>query len=175
MDKEQTTFGLSPEKLTRLLSIGSEINRSEEEADQDEEKADLLQDRLEETLPLERFMLKFLPASLLRLCDKLGVLAGEPIGKLLQNPKSDISLIKKVKDYSKNLSECAKTEAESDTAIAIYYAAIAHALIFHNQKITRFSIESLNSALCSLIQKPWVSNELIELYKKAGEISNSQL
>ena len=152
MEKESTTFGLSPEKLARLLNIGSEIRQSENETDQVEKKTDLLQDRLAETLPLDRSMVKLLPAFLVRLCNDLGVLAGEPIGTLLQNTNSDISLIKKIKDYSRNLSECAKSEAENDTAIAIYYAAIAYALFFHDEKISRFSFESLNSSLSAIMQ-----------------------
>lgn len=174
MDKKTTTFGLSPEKMAKLLSIGSEIGKSEKEADQDQLKAELLQDRLGETLPLDKSMLKSLPVVLVSLCEKLGVLAGEPIGNLVQNPKTKISVIKKLKDYSKKLSECAKSEAENDTSIAIYYAAIASALVFHDLRITKFSFEGLNKAFCSLIDKPWMSGELITLFRKGLEVSQNK-
>ena len=133
-----------------------------------------VRDRLEETLPLDRSMLKSLPVVLVSLCEKLGVLAGEPIGNLVQNPKAEISLIRKLKDYSKKLSECAKSEAENDTSIAIYYAAIASALVFHDLRITKFSFESLNKAFCSLIDKPWMSGELITLFRKGLEVSQNK-
>ncbi len=175
MKKESTTFGLSSEKMAKLFSIGAEIVRSEKESDQDQVKAELLSDRLAETLPLDRSMAKYLPAALIRLCDRLGVLAGEPIGKLIENPESDVWLIRKVKNYSKNLSECAKSEAENDTAIAIYYAAIANALAFRGRRITKFSMESLDSSFASLIDKPWMPKEFIALFRKAQQLCQGKL
>jgi len=175
VDKKTTTFGLSPEKLARFLSIGSELSESEKQLDQDQKKADLLRDKLAEALPLDQSALKSLPASLVHLCENLGVFSSEPIGNLLRNPKSEISVIKMIKDYSKDLSKSAKSEAEHDTAITIYYAAIANALIFRGLRITKFSFESLNSSFCSLSDKPWVATKLGSLFKQASEVCQSKL
>jgi hypothetical protein len=175
VDRVSKIFGLSPEKLANLLSIGSELSRQQIQADPEQKKADLLCDLLEEPLPLDDAVVKYLPANLTNICENLSLLSGDTIGSLLQNPNSDISLIKKVKDCSKNLSKSAKSKAEHDTAIAIYYAAIASALIFHGQKTTSFSFEDLNKSFCALIDKPWVPSEIISLYKKASEICQSRL
>lgn len=175
MSKKAITFGLSPVKMAELLRIGSQISKDEKEIDQDLLKTELLNDRLKETLPLDKSMLELLPSTMIHLCNKLGVLAGEPIGNLLQNPHAKILIINKLKDYSKTLTECAKSEAENDTSVALYYAAIASALVFHDTRITKFSFESLNQALCSLIDKPWMPERLILLFKQAREICISKL
>jgi hypothetical protein len=174
MDKRQTTFGLSPEKIAELLNIGSGIAQSEKEANQNQIKAELLRDRLAETLPLNPSMLKFMPKVLVHMCHKLEVLAGKPIGKLILDPQTDISLVKNIKDYSKNLSESAKTEAENDTSVAIYYAAIANALVYHNLHITKFSFQSLRRSFYSLVSKPWMSADFVNLFKKAKQICQSE-
>ena len=70
----------------------------------------------------------------------------ESIRNLLVNPTTDIQLINKIKEHGKILSQKAQVDIEHDTANAIYYAAIAHALVCHNLKITKFSYEELEKS-----------------------------
>ncbi len=167
MDKKSTTFGLGPEKLARLLNIGSDISETENDVDQKEKKAELLHDWLAATLPLDAVLLETLPTILQRLCRQLQPHVGEPFGNLLKEPKTDILVIRKIKDYSKKLVTSAKSEAEHDAATAIYFAAIASALLFHDRKITTFSYKSLDESFSKLINEKWIAKDIAELFSRA--------
>jgi len=167
MKKEPTTFGVSPKKVVKLLNIGSDVSSIPAEIDQ--EKAALLSDRLSDTLPLY-YSTEQKPASRLkRLGQTIAALAGEPIGKLLEDPKTDISIIRMTKDHGRKLSTTYDSEAEHHTANTIYYAAIAHALIYHNLKITKLSYEDLQKSFRQLSKEGWIPNNLRDLFTNAYE------
>lgn len=170
MKKKSSTFGLSSEKLARLLNIGSDTSRAKSQADQEQRKAELLRDWLSASLPLDVALVESLPKVLARVCRQLQPLARESFGNLLQDPGVDIAAIKKIKDCSKKLVKSAKSEAEHDAAAAIYYAAIANALVFHEQRITSFSYESLEDTFSELTENSWLSPELVRLFKKAQKL-----
>jgi len=184
MKKEPTTFGVSTKKVVKLLSIGLDDDKAPVEIDQ--QKADLLSDRLNDTLPLY-YSTEQKPASRLkRLGQTIAALAGEPIGRLLQDPNTDISIIRMTKDYGRQLSIGAKSEAkdrsvstkseaEHHTANTIYYAAIAHALIYHDLKITKLSYEDLQQSLYQLSEEDWIPIYLRELFTKASECSKKRV
>jgi len=167
MDKESTTFGLSPEKLARLLNIGSDIGETPNEPDPEEKKAQLLHDWLAATLPLDAVLIESLPVILQRLHRQLWPYLGEPFGNLLKNPKIDILVIRKIKDYSKKLVTSAKSKAEHDAATAIYFAAIASALLYNDVKITKFSYKSLDESFSRLVDQKWITAEMAELFSRA--------
>ncbi|KPL20813.1 MAG: hypothetical protein AMJ75_11170 [Phycisphaerae bacterium SM1_79] len=60
-----------------------------------------------------------------------------------------------------------RSEPEHAVAVAIYYAAIASALVFHDVKVTTHSYESLEASFTRLINKPWMSAELNSLFIRA--------
>lgn len=137
--------------------------------DIEQQKTDLLSDRLGDTLPLY-YSTEQRPASKLRrLGQTIAALAGEPIGKLLQDPKTDVATIRMTKDYGRKLSANAKTEAEHHTANTIYYAAIAHALVRHDLKITKLSYEDLIESFCQLSKEDWIPKSLRDLFVEALE------
>lgn len=170
MDKKLKTFGLEPRKLADLLRVGSDTEESEGQVTLEQKRSELLRDRLGEALPLDSSAPVTLPISPNSLCQVLGVLGGKPIVELLQNPETDISLIKCIKDYNRSLSQCTKSKAEHDVAIVIYYAAIACALVFHKKKITKFSFEELGHSFSSFIEKKWITDQLKELFSQARSI-----
>ncbi|MHC4109504.1 MAG: hypothetical protein ACYSUY_00415 [Planctomycetota bacterium] len=174
MDKESTAFGLSPEQLAHLLKIGSDTSHADNEVDREQKKTELLHDWLTATLPLDAAIAKALPTILRRLCQELRPLAGKAFGDLLKDPKTDIAAIRKIKDYSKKMVGCAKSETEHDAATAIYYAAIASALVFHNQRITKFSYESLNNSFSTLTGHNWLTPDLAQLLKEASEFCREE-
>jgi len=165
MEKEPTTSGLKPDKLGELLSICSE--NSQAKIGPDQEKAELLHDHLAETLPFEACKDGFVAENLSHLCQVPGLLTGESIRNLLNHSQTNISLIKKVKDYGKKLSKCATSESERDIANVIYYAAIANALVFHDLKISRFSYENLKNTFSTLIKSNWLTPDITQLFKTA--------
>jgi hypothetical protein len=102
------------------------------------------------------------------------LLAGEPIRGLLNNPQTPITLIQKLKDYSKSLSETAKTESETDAALVLYYASIAHGILYHDAKITRFSYPNLIQSFISLTEKKWIDADCQSLFSRVIEKCNQK-
>jgi hypothetical protein len=173
MKDESTTFGLSPKKVVDLLNIGTEAGAAA--SDTNQQKADLLSDRLSETLPLYYSTEEKSSKRLRRLRQTIGVLAGEPIGKLLQDPKTDITVIRMTKGYGRKLSTRAKFEVEHQTANTIYYAAIAHALVCHDLKITKYSYTNMQQSFCHLSKENWIPKGLLDLFTKASEYCKARV
>lgn len=139
MAKETTTFSLSSKKLVHLMKIAEETEPIQEKVDQQCVKAELLHDYLAQTLEVYRYAGEELPAKQSQLRNTINVLSSEPIGKLLQDPETEIDLIRMIKDYSSSFSKRAKSKREHQVANTIYYAAIAHALLFHGRRITWYT------------------------------------
>jgi hypothetical protein len=163
MKKEITTHGLSLKKVVELLNIGSDVDADRGDADQD--KTDLLNDRLNQTLPLYE---DGPPKKTGRLSCTIAVLSGETIGKLLQDPETELSIIKAIKEHGRKLADRRKSEAEHQAANTIYFGAIAHALVFKKEKITRFSKEDLQQAFDHMSQENWILAWLQELFAQAA-------
>lgn len=169
MKEESTAHGVKPEQLRRLFNIGRDTKEPDEGMEGNQQKAEILCRSLSQTLPLDKFQMDMLPSTLSQLCHSMGMLAGETISELLSNPSTNIAAIKRIKRYSKELSAQAQSAAENDVAIAIYYASIAHALVFHNRRITRFSYEKLETSFAHLIKEKWIPKDLSNLFKAAGK------
>jgi hypothetical protein len=148
--KEETTYGLSPDRLARLLALGLEDKKDRADREEEQTAAEVLEEMLSNKLPPE---------------EVLG--ADRTIGSLFLDPKSDLTVIKTLKEYGKELVRRADSEIQKVAATAIYYAAIASALVFHQKKITRHSYAKLQKAYEDLEQKKWIPSDLKRLLKKA--------
>jgi hypothetical protein len=168
---ESPEFNLTRDQKSRLLSLGLDSEPREPAADPEEHKADVLCDILTRRLPADPLVVDSLPAVLKNLAPRLHSLAGEPIGDLLQSPTTDIHTIRKIKQHAKQLGTSADSEAESDIFLVIYYAAIAAALISHDERITQHTYEDLEQFFSSFMKKNWVPEELKGLFTRAREYS----
>lgn len=173
MKKEPSTFGLSLKKVVKLLNIGTDMYQIPE--DKEQQKADLLSDRLNDTLPFYYSEEQEPSKRLKPLGQTIAALAGEPIGKLLQDPKTHITIIRMAKDYGRKLSTQAKTEAEHHAANTIYFAAIAYALVHHNLKISKYSYKDLHQAFRQLSEQEWIPRNLCGLFKKACQYCEAKI
>jgi hypothetical protein len=171
---DKSTFGLSSDQLTRLMNIGTDRVSEHKELDGDDAKAQLLYDRITGTLPLDPALISLLPIILGRLCREILPMGGESISNLLLNPKTELSVIKKIKDYGKDLASSADSEIERATATVIYYTAIASSLVFHNQRITEYSYKDLAQSFSMLAEKKWVIADFVKLFKKAKTFCNKK-
>jgi len=169
MKEESTAHGVNPEQLRRLFRIGRDTKKPGRKMNGDQQKAEMLYRSLSQTLPLDKSQIDMLPPTLSQLCRSIGLLAGETITEFLSNPSTDISAIERIKRYSKELSDRAESKAEHEVATAIYYAAIAHALAFHGERITRFSYEKLQASFTRLVREKWIPRDLSGLFKTAGK------
>lgn len=174
MAEESPTSGLGPDELHDLLRICSEAGAAEEQTDSDQRKAELLQDLLAETLPVEAFTGN-LSKQLTTLCHIFGIGSEESVRDLLSNPKTDVNLLRVIRDYFKKKSKSANSEAERDVVNTIYYAAIAYALVVHNLKITKFSYKDLHKAFTLFANVQWIPPVLSGLFGKACEYCRNKV
>jgi hypothetical protein len=170
VEKEKTTYGLSPKHLARLLAIGLEKNDGENKLGDTRTPAEELNEILSRKLSLDPATPDSITAILNRPCGELLPAAGRTIGNVLLDPATDLAIIRTLKDYGKQLVRGSDTKCKQAAATVMYYAAIASALVFHRQKISRHSCEALGKAYAELRQKPWVPSELKDFFERAGAV-----
>ena len=170
---EDSTLGLDPGKLARLLGITLYSGRDKDREDSVESMSELLHAHLAGTLPLDTTLMDELPVLIGRLREDLARHAGKSLGDVLTDSKSDLETLKKIRRYAKRMAARKKPRARHAVAIAIYFAAIANALAFHDVKITTHSCESLKASFGNLANKPWMPAKLVRVFRKAGKACKS--
>jgi plasmid maintenance system antidote protein VapI len=132
-----------------------------------DEPGRLLRERLRSPLPVEQIAVESLQDALAQVRQEMVPLAGVPVSELLLDPRTDPAALTALKNHLKNQARLLQPGPEYDTALALYYAAIASALVFHNRKITTHTDAALARALGFLKNQPWMAGELAELFGKA--------
>jgi hypothetical protein len=167
IEKKSSTFGLSLDKIGELLGIGSD---SGGKPGADESKTDLLLDRLAQPLLPDTAMSRFVPDMPEYLVSVISSNESIHVSDLLFNKEVNIALLRRLKNDNGRMSQQADTRVRKDVAVALYYAAIASALVFHHLKISDFRLEDLDKAFQKLQKKEWISQDLRDLYGKAASI-----
>jgi len=167
MEESSKKLDLNIEQSTHLLRLGLDPNRNKKKQDTEKTRAELLLDALASKLPIDPALLESLPDVLQPLSEELQSVSGLPLGKLLQNPQTKITLIRNIKDFAKELGTSANDEIKRDVALAIYFAAIASALLFHNVKISEYTYKQLEQSFKTLSKHDWMPPNLSRLFKKA--------
>ena len=168
--KKETTYGLTPRRLARLLSLGLRKSRGRKGARADQTPAVALQEMLSSKLVLDPTVSDSLPAVLNRLCHELFPAADRTVSDLLTDTGTDPAVIQAIKDYAGELARGSGPEAKQAAAIVIYYTAIASALVFHNQTITDHPYGKLHQAYTQLGEKAWIPSEVQQLFHKASAV-----
>jgi hypothetical protein len=174
MDESSEKFKLNIEQSTYLLKLGLVPDNEKNNQVSEKNREDLLLDMLASKLPVNPALFESMPAVLRPLSDELDAVSGLSLGKLIQNTQTKTTLLRNIKEYAKQLGTSAPNEIERDVALVVYFAAIAHALVFHNVKITKHSYESLRVSFSDLVEKPWLPIELARLFTKAGKVCNDK-
>ena len=172
---DELEWSSSPEKLARFFAIGRDEPREEDQPADDTTTAELLRDRLAGTLPLDANIVDLLPVILGRLSRELLPLGGRRLGEALIDPSLDLGVIDQIKGHAKKLASREGSEVDHAVATAIYYAAIAGALVFHGQKITTHSLAELDRSFAVLILKSWMTPELVRLFSEARRTCQAKL
>jgi hypothetical protein len=173
MDKEPKTHDLAPEKLARLWNIGSDacIGGGDETGDRDDRYAELLCDWMTRQLPPDpeetQQLLSLLPEALGELCQEVRPFSGDLIGSLLTQPDTDVRVLRRIKDYAKELGGSAAGPVEREAALAVYFAAIAAAQVFHDARISQYGDKKLQSAFEALSRRNAVPAGLRALFQRA--------
>lgn len=167
MDKDSTTFGLKPDKLALLWNMGGKMDQGKNEESNDKTKAEFLRDRLAQKIPLDHVVAQILPKALAQVCKDIQPFTGNSYGILLNDPLTDVTILEKIKDNNKELAQHMISDPEYEVITVLYYAAIASALVYHDQKITSFSYGHLNDKYISLLNNKWLTTDLRNLFQKA--------
>ncbi|MBN1506408.1 MAG: hypothetical protein JW955_06160 [Sedimentisphaerales bacterium] len=173
MDKESKGHHLRPEKLARLWDIGSDVHiEAADSAGAGEERyAELLHDWLARQLPPDpvqtQDLVSLLPEALGQICQEVRPFSGDSIGFLLTHADTDVQVLRRIKDYAKELGAPPAGEVEREVALAVYFAAIAAALVSHETRISQHGDARLRSAFEALSERNAVPSELRSLFRKA--------
>jgi hypothetical protein len=134
-----------------------------------QDPAKILRERLRSPMPVEQVAVESLQEALAQVRQNVLPLAGVPVGELLLSPSTEVATLVTVKNHAKKLAAgLQRPGAEYDAMLAIYFAAIASGLVFHRQKISAHSDETLIRAFRTLKDRPWMTWELAELFGKAA-------
>lgn len=170
-----STLGLSPERLARLFGIALDSDSKKETKNSTHTASELINAHLAGTLPFDSTVIDELPAIIGRLRKELVPNAGRTLGEVLLDQKSDLDTIKKVRIYAKKMASRKNNKAKHAMSIAIYFAAIANALLFHDVKITTHSYQSLKESFDNLNAKSWMPVKLVKLFTEAGKVCQNKL
>ncbi|HNS18869.1 MAG TPA: hypothetical protein PKH24_00140 [Sedimentisphaerales bacterium] len=156
---------LNDGQKTRLLSLGLEPDRPGAMPDGDEQRGDLLCDILRRPLPTDG---RGEPAATVAQSHPVfRLVAGPPLRELLLNPKTDIAVLRKIKEYAKTMGQNAGTETEKDAFLAVYLAAIAAAGLLHSDRITEHSDTDLVRFLDFFARVSWMPRDMADLISRA--------
>jgi hypothetical protein len=167
---EKTTTTLSPNGLATLLALGKEVGDTPEEDNALGLSGELLAVLLARKLSLEKTD-SYAPCCVLRRsCEELRQCAGRSLRDTILSRGTDLPTLMTLKNYGKTLVRAAESEPEKAASTAIYYAAIAAALVYHQQRITSLPDPQLSDGLSVLAAKVWIPDELKALYRKARDV-----
>jgi len=168
-DRRSRDFDLTDDQKSRLLKLGHGSKHHEQSPDRKQEKVDILYEVLNSSLPLNPSVINSLPIVMRGLSSRLHSLAGQPIGDLLQDSTTDITTITRIKQYAKESGSLLDSDDKREIFLVVYYAAIASALLFRNEKITQHSYADLEQFFCSFARKDWMLDELVSLFTRASQ------
>ncbi len=165
MVESSKSLRLNTKQSTHLLRLG--LDHNNDKIDRTTARADLLLDTLASKIPVDPALLDLLPAVIRALSEQLQAVSGLPLGNLLLDPQTKMATIRKIKDFAKDLGTTARDQIERDVALAVYFAAIASALVHHDAKISQHTYNKLEQSFDKLSTENWVSPGLSRLFKKA--------
>ena len=154
-----------PERLASLLGVGIPAAATEHDR-RTSQTAQLLVEMLAGRLPVS------VPSvasgdSTTRSAGETSACLGPPIGDLLFSPATELSTLRIVKEYGKHLARAATVPTQQAAATAIYYGAIAAALVLQHRALTHHSGPELENAFAMLEAKPWMEPRLKALLGQA--------
>jgi len=167
MEESPKKLDLNVEQSTNLLRLCLNADQQRTDETQEKNRASVLLDVLGSKLPINPALIESLPPVLRALSEELKSVSGLPLGDLLQDSRTKIAVIRKTKDFAKELGNSAKDKIERDVALAVYFAAIATALVFHDARISQYSYKKLAQSFEALAERDWIIPDLAKLYKEA--------
>jgi hypothetical protein len=169
VEENSKRLQLNAKQSTNLLRLGLDCGQDGMDHAKADTRADLLADTLGSRMPVDAILLESLPAVLRSLSEQLESVSGLPLGQLLLSPKTKVAVLRRIKDYAKDMGASASDESRRDVALAVYYAAIAAAIVHHNVRISQHAYDKLVQSFDKLSTNDWVSPDMARLFRKARE------
>ena len=167
-----TTSGLSPQQMAQLLALGTEGPHAAPVPAAKSSTAEALRQLLATLSSVDGGETLSLDA--VRPTGDRPPAAGRSIGELLADRRTDLATITAIKDYGKGLVHGRGEESALAAATAVYYAAIAAALVHHGRKITSYSHVRLVESFDRLIGRPWLTAEIDRLFSDARRLCDKE-
>ena len=162
MGKHMTTCGSDPEGLAELLGMGVGADENTEES-----VAELLRATFAAPLPFEAATEHDPPLSMGELFRDLMPMGGPSLCEVLLDGNTELAVIEKIKKHGKKLAR--RAEPLKSVGVAIYYAAIASALLFYGKRITSYSYAYLGDSFAD-VDSDWMSPGLASHISRALQV-----
>lgn len=172
--EKTSTYGLTLDQMANLFSMGREAPNPGDEKKGKQEMASLLREQLTCSLPRGTLFCDVLVMMMGQQGYETHSLTGKALGDVLLSDQTSITLLRAIKECAKRLSTTLDSPAEAALATTLYFAAVASALVWHDSRITQSSYEKLDESFGLLIEKPWMAEELVELFSRAKGICQSR-
>ena len=172
--RKTSTYGLRLDQIESLFSVSAGDPDPTDEKGDNEKMTHLLRRQLTCVLPARAVWFDVLVMMMEQQGCDTQPLTDRPLAAVLLGPRSDVGLLQAIKDCSKRLSCTLDSEAESALATTLYFAALASALVYHDEKITQSPYERLDESFALLIEKKWMAKELVELFSEARRMCQSK-
>jgi len=167
MTKDPTTDGVAPERLARLLKMAKNNQTGQNEEADINEISESLSSLLASHLPIRDAVTQSLSGIIQKVYKELVPLSDKTLELLLRDPVTSVTAIRHIKTYLKEKVKTTVASAEREAATVVYYLAIAHALVYHDECITGLSYSNLMRSFQELILNDWLKTDFIDLFKKA--------
>ncbi len=161
---------LSATGLASLLGLALETHADETHLPEDQRRGKLLKEKLAARLPLGPDHDGALDTVNEQLFQIHTLLTQRPIGETLTDPSADSSAIRDIKVFAKRMSFRAKSPLDREIAAAIYYTAIASAIVFCGKRITSLGSDHLASEFTRLRRQGWIPASLSMILSAAAEL-----
>ena len=172
--QEESATGWDPRQLARLLGVGEDNPLPDDPADRDRLAAELLREHLAGPVVVDASAGQALSAILDHPPAEHAPSQARTLSDTLLDPATPVAALREVKDYYREVAEREESRPnrgpEHAAAVAVYYAAIAAALVSHGEKITSFSCQDLAGYLDDLLTQPWTASLLKDLLERAKAI-----
>jgi hypothetical protein len=172
MEKE-STFGLTPAQLGRLLAVSARTEESADEMVEDRTRENLLQQHLLRRLSDHPYGQRDLSFETRQSTGEIPPQPDRSVKEALLDPRCDPDVLRVIKNHNKKLSATITSGPETAVTTTIYYAAIASALVYHHDRISQYSYTNLAERFTSQAQRAWLDQELKNLFVKAAEMCRS--
>jgi hypothetical protein len=167
--KKKSFLDLHKDTLYELLKLCAETEVPDAEIHPDRQRCECLEDLLADPLPQATADKTAASAHLDSICDLSGMSVSICLRELLLNPETNIQILQRIRKHGKSFIRQGKTPLEQETGGIIYHAAIASALVFHDQGISKLSQQDMHKTFVALSKESWLPADIRKLFKGASK------